>query len=107
MNIKDLMPWIENEEPYHPRQIIVARILQQLENAYIKHGRDRWTPHEAIGILREEFEEAWEAVKSNLTWAELEVEILQVAMCCIRYLETEPRFDVTPSAVITHERPDL
>lgn len=44
----------------------------------IFYGRDFVSRHEAISVIREEFEEAWDAVKLNKSNAELISELNQV-----------------------------
>jgi len=63
-----------------------------LEKAYEKHGDAPWSRHEFYGILKEEFDEVWDAIKDDEPIENLMKEILQVAGVCMRYLETGDRY---------------
>lgn len=69
------------------------RILEAVDDEVTamlrKHGNRPWARHEAIAILREEFEEAWDVIKADGPQEDLEDELLQVAGVCVRYLEQE------------------
>ncbi len=68
------------------------RIARELSRAYGKHGMDHWGRHEFYGILLEEVEELWAAIKSDAPTEELESELVQVAAMCFRYFETGNRY---------------
>ena len=74
------------------RSEIVALIETELDHAYEKHGRDQWGRHEFYGIMKEEVDEAWDAIKGDVSPELLLKEIIQVAAMCFRYLETEDRY---------------
>lgn len=72
-----------------PRGLFMSAIAAELDRAYLKHGRARWGRHEFYGILLEEVDEVWDAIKANHPDKRLFEEIVQVAAMCFRYVETE------------------
>lgn len=88
-------PW-DHATPATPsvdaRFIALGAIAYELDRAYKKHGAPRWGRHEALSIIREEFEEAWDVVRADGPMKDLKAELTQLAAMCIRYLETEPAF---------------
>lgn len=64
----------------------------QLMCAYAKHGSESWSRHEFYGILKEEVEELWDAIKRDAPQSELFAELIQVASVCFRYAETPDRY---------------
>ena len=70
------------------RAEFIALIVAELENAYQKHGAAEWNRHEFYGVLKEEVDELWDAIKRNDPEDELVIEAAQVAAMCIRYVET-------------------
>jgi hypothetical protein len=71
----------------------------ELSRAYAKHGQAQWSRHEFYGILKEEIDEVWEAIKRDLPTADLEEEMVQVAAMCLRYFETRDRYRNPSEAV--------
>ena len=71
----------------HRRQFIVA-MLAELDHAYAKHGARPWSRHEFYAILKEEVDEAWDAIKGDDPVPDLLKEIMQIACVCLRYVET-------------------
>ena len=47
------------------RQEIFKKIEYELIKAYDKHGRELWGRHEFYGVLKEEVDEAWDAIKAD------------------------------------------
>lgn len=74
------------------RTNILSEIHNELVRAYAKHGSEQWGRHEFYAIMKEEVDEAWDAIKQNLPMAVLKKEIIQIAAMCIRYLETGDRY---------------
>ena len=74
------------------RDEISCEIAKELDRAYKKHGRGQWGRHEFYGVLKEEVDEAWEAIKKDVPFSKLKKEIIQVAAMCVRYLETGDRY---------------
>lgn len=68
------------------------RIVAELNRAYAKHGAPQWGRHEFYGVMLEEVDEVWEAVKHDLPQSHLEDEMVQVAAMCVRYFETRDRY---------------
>ena len=64
----------------------------EVERAYKKHGRLLWGRHEFYGVIKEEFDEVWEAIMKNHPDDKLRAEIIQVAAMCLRFLETGDRY---------------
>ena len=76
----------------HRRTPFERRVDDQLQRAYAKHGRDPWGRHEFFAILKEEVDELWDAVKSDLPIAQVLAEAEQIACVCRRYAETGDRY---------------
>lgn len=74
------------------RADIIKQCSDELERAYTQHGREKWGRHEFYGILKEEVDEVWDAIKNDLPIEELLPEIHQVIAVCLRYLETGDRY---------------
>ena len=75
-----------------PAASLYQRVSEQLARAYAKHGRDPWGRHEFYGILKEEVDELWEAIKSDASQSELMAELEQIMCVCQRYVETGDRY---------------
>jgi hypothetical protein len=75
-----------------PREDILADVVVELERAYAKHGRLQWGRHEFYAILKEEFDEVWDATKADEPQERVEEEIIQMMAVCLRYLETGDRY---------------
>ncbi len=73
------------------RQEFVERMCQELEHAYQKHGRAQWSRHEFYGILKEEVDELWDAIKQDETQLSVMQEAMQIAAVVLRYYETGDR----------------
>lgn len=71
------------------------RVREELARAYAKHGREQWGRHEFYGILLEEVDELWDAIKADEPLARVHEEAVQVAAMCIRYIETGDRYGFT------------
>lgn len=65
----------------------------EVDRAYQKHGDDQWGRHEFYGVLREELDEVWDAIKDDLPMDHLMTEIVQLAGVCLRYVETGDRYN--------------
>lgn len=74
------------------RADFMQRIEKELDRAYGKHGREQWGRHEFYGILLEEVDEVWDAIKADLPTEDLETEMVHVAAMCFRYFETRDRY---------------
>jgi len=74
------------------RAEIMADIYKELDRAYAKHGAPQWGRHEFYGILLEEVEEMWDAIKGDEPLARVREEAIQVAAMVVRYLETGDRY---------------
>jgi NTP pyrophosphatase (non-canonical NTP hydrolase) len=71
---------------------ITAKVVSELHRAYEKHGHEKWGRHEFYAILKEEVDELWDAIKSNLDDKSVQAEAIQVAAMVFRYLETGDRY---------------
>jgi len=78
------------------RQEIFKKIEYELIKAYDKHGRELWSRHEFYGVLKEEVDEAWDAIKADAAGFLLEQELIQVAAMVVRFLETGDRYNPEP-----------
>ena len=67
-------------------------IREEVAYAYAKHGRDPWGRHEFYGVIKEEFDELWDAIKSDAPQDEVLAELRQVVAMCFRYVETGDRY---------------
>jgi hypothetical protein len=74
------------------REHILNSIETELELAYDKHGNDLWGRHEFYGILLEEIEELWDAIKADEPMVNVRKEALQAACVIVRYLESGDRY---------------
>ena len=75
------------------RQELIALVEEELDAAYKKHGREPWGRHEFYGILKEEVDELWDAIKADRLPEEVFEELIQVAAMCLRYAETGNRYN--------------
>lgn len=80
------------------RLLWYAAIDAELRRAYEKHGTEPWGRHEFYGILLEEVDELWDAIKADEPLNRVAEEAVQVAAMVIRYLETG---DPIPGALQT------
>lgn len=78
------------------RERLVRLISAELDHAYAKHGRDPWGRHEFYGVLKEEVDELWDAIKSDAPMSDVLDELVQVAAMCFRYYETGDRYRGVP-----------
>ena len=74
------------------RQLFHTAMDKEIERAYEKHGTELWGRHEFYGILKEEVDELWDAIKINANSDKLAEEMIQVAAMCLRYYETGNRY---------------
>jgi len=74
------------------RREIIEAISKELNRAYSKHGREQWGRHEFYGILKEEVDELWDAIKADHPQGQVVMEAIQIAALCFRYLETRDRY---------------
>ena len=65
-------------------------ISDEVDRAIKKHGDDQWKRHEFYGIILEEVEEMWDAIKGDDSDEHLLEEMVQVAAMCLRFAETTP-----------------
>mgnify|MGYP001397670696 CR=1 FL=1 len=72
-------------------QFLLAAI-GELSKAYSKHGAEAWSRHEFAAVLREEFEELWDAIKTDRPIEEILREAAQIVCVCVRYAETPDRY---------------
>lgn len=77
------------------REEFLANMLESLDKAYDKHGKDQWSRHEFYGILKEEVDEVWDAIKNDEPIENVIEELTQVACVCLRYVETGDRYNFT------------
>ena len=80
-----------DEQEVARRAEFLAKVSKETDRAIAKHGDNQWNRHEFYGILLEEVDEVWDAIKRNLPQEHLEDELLQVACVCLRYFETRDR----------------
>lgn len=83
---------------------ILTLIGEELERAYAKHGDLPWGRHEFYGILLEEVEELWTAIKEDRPLVEVGNEAIQVAAMVVRYLETGDRYQGGFPILVKEER---
>lgn len=67
-------------------------VTAELDHAYAKHGADLWGRHEFYGVLAEEVDEVWDAIKKDLPLDDVYKEAVQVAAMCLRFFETGDRY---------------
>ena len=76
------------------RKQILDDIDTELSSAYDKHGAPKWGRHEFYGILLEEVEEMWDAIKADEPMERVYEEAVQEPWMVIRYFETGDRYDL-------------
>jgi NTP pyrophosphatase (non-canonical NTP hydrolase) len=74
------------------RDDVLEMVTHAMGHAYWKHGYEKWGRHEFYGILKEEVDELWDAIKADEDTIKIRREALQVIQVCIRYLETGDRY---------------
>jgi NTP pyrophosphatase (non-canonical NTP hydrolase) len=82
------------------REVFLELVQEEVDRAYRKHGRDPWGRHEFYGVLLEEVDELWDAIKTNAPNEEMYAEMVQVAAMCLRFFETGDRYGTAPKAKI-------
>ena len=85
-------PGVGDRERIDRRALMLRSIEQELSRAYRLHGSLPWSRHEFHSIIREEFEEMWDAIKEDRPHEEVLLEAMQVAAMVFRYWETGERF---------------
>lgn len=63
-----------------------------LDHAYAKHGDNPWGRHEFYGVLKEEVDELWDAIKTDAPMEEVLRELFDVLAVCVRYYESGDRY---------------
>jgi hypothetical protein len=63
----------------------VQKIIEEHNRAVLKFQPFE-SKHEGISVLREEFEELWDAIKADDGWERLEDEAVQVGAMALRFL---------------------
>lgn len=74
------------------RMDFMERITNEVDRAYEKHGDAQWGRHEFYGVILEEFDEMWDAIKDDEPQGRVIEELVQVAAMCLRYYETGDRY---------------
>lgn len=74
------------------REYFFKLVANELDHAYAKHGKEKWSRHEFYSILKEEVDEVWDEIKTDGKTSDLLAEIVQVAAMCLRYIETGDRY---------------
>lgn len=75
------MPWT-SEDP--PVKAFIEAALNELRNAQWKHPVPIRSLHEAASIIREEYEEFWDAVKEDDPFESFYEELVQIAVTALR-----------------------
>lgn len=81
---------ISQDESCVARSRFLKLMSDEVDRAIKKHGDDRWTRHGFYGVILEEFEEMWDAIKCDDPDEHLLEEMVQVAAMCLRFAETSP-----------------
>lgn len=76
----------------HASDQFQAAVQAELQHAYEKHGREPWSRHEFYGVVKEELDELWDAIKRDEPTENIIVEARQIACVCQRYAETGDRY---------------
>lgn len=66
----------------------IDRVASELSKALEKHGKEAWSRHQAYGIIKEEFDEFWEAIRHDAQDEELLHELSHVSAMCQRFADT-------------------
>ena len=79
------------------REVFMSAVLNEVDKAYQKHGREPWGRHEFYGVIAEEFREMETEIFRGgsvpFNPDEFTKEILHVAAMCLRYCETGDRYN--------------
>ena len=85
------------------RIAVIDRISKNMLNHAIemrnKYGRDFISRHEAISVIREEFEEVWDAVKNNDNKYQLYQELQQLGAMTMLFAELVMNDDVERKSI--------
>ena len=81
---------VSQDESSIARTRFLKLMSDEVDRAIKKHGDDRWKRHEFYGIILEEVEEMWDAIKCDDPDEHLLEEMVQVAAMCLRFAETTP-----------------
>lgn len=76
------------------RTRFIKLVSDEVDRAIKKHGNHQWSRHEFYGIILEEVEEMWDAIKRNDLDEHLLEEMVQVAAMCLRFAETTPELQI-------------
>lgn len=76
----------------NPRAELIIAVGDRLTKAYEKHGSLPWGRHEFYGILKEEVDELWDAIKADEPNERVLEELVDVVVCMFRYYETGDRY---------------
>lgn len=63
---------------------VLGAVIDEIERATRRYG-PATTRHDAMGILLEEVDETWDAVKANQSAGEIDKELIQVAAMAVRF----------------------
>lgn len=74
------------------RQGFQILVEDEVDRAYKKHGAAQWGRHEFYGVIKEEIDEMWDAIKDDEPQERVYEELIQVAAMCLRYYETRDRY---------------
>lgn len=81
------------------REEFISAVLNEVDRAYRKHGKEPWGRHEFYGIITEEFREMEAEIFKGgsvpFNPYEFVKEITHVAAMCLRYVETGDRYTGT------------
>lgn len=70
----------------------LAAMMAELDHAYAKHGALSWSRHEFYGVVKEEVDELWDAIKRDEPMENVIKEAMQIAAVCLRFVETPERY---------------
>jgi NTP pyrophosphatase (non-canonical NTP hydrolase) len=72
--------------------MFIDAIDRRLQQAYATHGCEPWGRHEFYGVLKEEVDELWDAIKADEPMEAVFDEMLDVAVVLVRYVECGDRY---------------
>lgn len=81
------------EKRIEKRVELFTKVNDALEAAYAKHGDTLWGRHGFYGILKEEIDEIWDAVRHDEPLPKLLDELVQVIVAAVHYIETGDRYN--------------
>lgn len=89
------------------RSQFLDSMMAELDHAYAKHAAKPWSRHEFYGVLLEEVDELWDAIKQDHPIEYVLKEAMQIACVCLRYAETPDAYQGPHRLPLPSRRPRM